>query len=282
MYSVYWLGICICPEGTCSNCGLQVDPFGDHHLSCLGSGDKILRHNSLHNVLFSAARLAALSPQLEAPLLIPTSNSRPADVYLPTWNHGSPAALAWYNSYLSTTAFYTTPSSCHPGTCLDGGPWSESSSTCVCMSASWNSLHPLACWNLRGMVFLSCLHYPGHWASSGCSTWHSATHRDSSLVPASFHLSLARQRCHVDQLLLPCAPFITWYWIIVIICSLFNHLVYFSNHIHSLFISHPINIISLHILCLLYHSIPPLITSYCFVHHFNLFLCIYHLFIIKS
>ena len=42
---------------------------------------------------FSAAQSAALAPQKEFPSLIPGSSSRPADVYLPNWKRGQPAAL---------------------------------------------------------------------------------------------------------------------------------------------------------------------------------------------
>ena len=41
----------------------------------------------------SAAQSAALSPRREVPSLIPGSLSRPADVYLPHWSQGRPAAL---------------------------------------------------------------------------------------------------------------------------------------------------------------------------------------------
>ena len=90
---LYWLGIRLFSEGPCSRCCRHIDPYGDHHLSCLGQSDKITRHNALRDVIFSAARLAALSPKLEAPFLLSGSHSRPADIFLPSWNRGSPAAL---------------------------------------------------------------------------------------------------------------------------------------------------------------------------------------------
>ncbi len=43
--------------------------------------------------LFSAAQSAALSPARETNGLIPESMSRPADIFLPTWHGGRPAAL---------------------------------------------------------------------------------------------------------------------------------------------------------------------------------------------
>ena len=53
----------------------------------------ISRHNAIRDVLFSAARSAALAPTREAPSLVPDSHSRPADILLPTWSRGCPAAL---------------------------------------------------------------------------------------------------------------------------------------------------------------------------------------------
>ena len=47
----------------------------------------------MKDVLFSAAQSAALAPTREAPSLISGSCSRPADIFLPTWKRGMPAAL---------------------------------------------------------------------------------------------------------------------------------------------------------------------------------------------
>ena len=43
--------------------------------------------------MFSAAQSAALSPARETNGLIPESMSRPADIFLPTWHGGRPAAV---------------------------------------------------------------------------------------------------------------------------------------------------------------------------------------------
>ena len=51
------------------------------------------RHNAIRDVVYSAAQSAALAPSKEMPNLIADSLSRPADVFLPTWSHGRPAAL---------------------------------------------------------------------------------------------------------------------------------------------------------------------------------------------
>ena len=69
------------------------DLLGDHQVGCGGNGDRIHRHDSLRDTLFSAAQSAALAPRKEVPSLIPRSSSRPADIFLPNWCGGRPAAL---------------------------------------------------------------------------------------------------------------------------------------------------------------------------------------------
>ena len=90
----YWLGVPLhstpypCPECRCT-----ADPYGDHQVGCGGNGDRIARHNAIRDVIFSAAQSAALAPSKEAPGLVPGSQARPADVFLPSWSLGRPAAL---------------------------------------------------------------------------------------------------------------------------------------------------------------------------------------------
>ena len=81
-------------EGSiCSICQGAADPYGDHHVGCGGNGDRIFRHDSIRDAIFSVAQSAALAPRKEAPSMIPSSRSRPADIYLPNWKRGQPAAL---------------------------------------------------------------------------------------------------------------------------------------------------------------------------------------------
>ena len=90
----YWLGIPLqsnplpCPE-----CRDTADIFGDHQVRCSGNGDRISRHNAIRDVVFSAAQSAALAPSKETPGLLASSLSRPADILLPNWKGGRPAAL---------------------------------------------------------------------------------------------------------------------------------------------------------------------------------------------
>ena len=90
----YWLGVPIFEEGVrCGVCLSTADSFGDHQVGCGGNGDRILRHNSIRDAIFNSACSAALAPRREVPSLIPGSQSRPADIYLPNWERGQPAAL---------------------------------------------------------------------------------------------------------------------------------------------------------------------------------------------
>ena len=90
----YWLGLRLFEDGSiCPICQVAADPFGDHQVGCGGNGDRIHRHDSIRDALFSAAQSAALAPRREVPSLIPGSSSRPADIYLPNWDRGRPAAL---------------------------------------------------------------------------------------------------------------------------------------------------------------------------------------------
>uniref|UniRef100_A0A1X7SKN1 Uncharacterized protein n=1 Tax=Amphimedon queenslandica TaxID=400682 RepID=A0A1X7SKN1_AMPQE len=81
---MYWLGIPLFRSDiVCPLCTRACDPLGDHSVACGGNGDKILRHNSHRNVLFTAAQAAALSPRRETSSIVPRSCSHPADLYLP-------------------------------------------------------------------------------------------------------------------------------------------------------------------------------------------------------
>ena len=69
------------------------DALGDHAVACHGRGDMISRHDCLRDKIFSACSGANLSPDCEQKNLIPETNSRPGDVYLPCWSAEQLAAL---------------------------------------------------------------------------------------------------------------------------------------------------------------------------------------------
>ena len=77
----------------CPFCKSFCDPYDDHQIECGGNKDLIHQHDSIRDALFSSAQSAALCPRKEIPSLIPGSKCRPADIYMPYWTHGKPAAL---------------------------------------------------------------------------------------------------------------------------------------------------------------------------------------------
>ena len=100
MYVILWPATCIYLRTRDSAiirarifCQGAADAYGDHQVGCGGNGDRIHRHDSIREAVYSAAQSAALAPRKEAPSVIPGFSSRPADVYLPNWKRGQPAAL---------------------------------------------------------------------------------------------------------------------------------------------------------------------------------------------
>ena len=94
----------------CPLCDEVVDRFGDHCLTCACGGDRTKRHNLIRNEVFYVCISTGLNPELERPgLLQPrplvgaaqengvarnnNRNRRPADLYIPRWRRGIPAAL---------------------------------------------------------------------------------------------------------------------------------------------------------------------------------------------
>ena len=123
-------------EFFCPFCDAVCDIYMDHALCCAGGGDRTKRHNLVRNQGFRICARAALGPELEKlgllqprPLLgsrgedgsdMPhpddATQRRPADVYLPRWSSGGPAALDFaitsglqIGSLASTAADGTAP-----------------------------------------------------------------------------------------------------------------------------------------------------------------------------
>ena len=75
--------------GPCGACvTMNSDRLGDHAIACGSQGERILRHNSMRDILFQTALQAGLCPAKEEQALIPGKNYRPADVFLPNWRNG--------------------------------------------------------------------------------------------------------------------------------------------------------------------------------------------------
>ena len=148
----YWLGVPLHSSSyPCPECGRVADMFGDHQVGCGGNGDRISRHNAVRDVLFSAAQSAALAPIKEAPSLVPSSSSRPADILLPAWSHGRPAALDVH--IISPLQQQTSvEAATHPGHALDVGVRRKlSSHLSVCRSAGVDFI-PIVAETLGGLA----------------------------------------------------------------------------------------------------------------------------------
>ena len=70
-----------------------LDIYGDYAIACHGRGDAIARHDRIRDKIVSACSSANLSPVVEKKNLIPESQSRPGDIFVPTWKAGKPAAF---------------------------------------------------------------------------------------------------------------------------------------------------------------------------------------------
>ena len=74
----------------CIACGQPQDYFSDHALCCKAMG-VYARHNALRQTLADLVSCAGFACQLEVAL--PGSNLMPADMFVPTFVDGRPAAL---------------------------------------------------------------------------------------------------------------------------------------------------------------------------------------------
>ena len=78
----------------CSACNSALlDTFGDHSLVCASSGDRILRHNAIRDLVYETCKAANLSPKLEPSGLLQDSQQRPGDIVLPIWSCGQKLAV---------------------------------------------------------------------------------------------------------------------------------------------------------------------------------------------
>ena len=78
--------------GKCPTCPKFSDVYEDHAISCGTEGERIGRHNHPRDTLYHTCASAALAPTKEGRALLPWSNTRPADVFLPHWSSGEDTA----------------------------------------------------------------------------------------------------------------------------------------------------------------------------------------------
>ena len=92
----WWLGLPISQGQLCPQCmSHSLDQFGHHALSCKNGPDVVSRHNRVRDTLFEFCQRACLGAQLEAGSSLghEARQTRPADVLIPNWELGKPAAI---------------------------------------------------------------------------------------------------------------------------------------------------------------------------------------------
>ena len=91
----YRLGVHVLDqEIPCPLCKQPINLFGDHATCCMKSGDVIIRHNSLRNLVDSIGTDAQLSPIMEKKgILGNTTGRRPGDVTFQRWAEGKGLAI---------------------------------------------------------------------------------------------------------------------------------------------------------------------------------------------
>ena len=76
-----------CPAAYYSS---ESDKWGDQAIACATDGKKISYYNRLLDAIFHSAAAAATCPTRG---LLPSSEARQADIFLPEWDKGKDAAL---------------------------------------------------------------------------------------------------------------------------------------------------------------------------------------------
>ena len=80
-----------CPSLLCDN---VQDDLSDHAMHCNDDhGIRAGRHDRIRDRIHEEAQRASLNPTKELPGIVPGSNSRPADIYVPHWPDGRRVAF---------------------------------------------------------------------------------------------------------------------------------------------------------------------------------------------
>ena len=82
-------------EKTCPYRSSQLDPLGQHALTCHYAGDVVTRHNCIRDCIADFCGCAHLSPLMEQGCGIGPAKdrSRPADILIPNWSLSRSAAF---------------------------------------------------------------------------------------------------------------------------------------------------------------------------------------------
>ena len=78
-----------CPK--CKSCVLDV--YGQHAQNCKTGGAPTSRHNKIRDLLFSQCQASVLAPRKEVQNLLDNTGEKPADIFIPSWSNGCPAAI---------------------------------------------------------------------------------------------------------------------------------------------------------------------------------------------
>ena len=93
----YWLGLCLMVHGTpCPFCASEkmANLMGNNYFGCGGNGGRIHWHDSLRYVLFCCCSICCpCSTEESSHFDFWLCHSCPANVFLPNWSRGCPAAL---------------------------------------------------------------------------------------------------------------------------------------------------------------------------------------------
>jgi hypothetical protein len=87
----YKLGLQVLPSpAPCSanGCNALMDCQGLHAMRCGAEGDRVVRHNNLHNFFFKECKKALVAPVLEPTNLMRNCGERPADWGIPDFRPG--------------------------------------------------------------------------------------------------------------------------------------------------------------------------------------------------
>ena len=92
--AAYRLGVPVVPhEISCPLCMQTIDKLGDHAACCERTGDNIVRHNRVRDLLARFCSEGLLSPVVELRNILSESGHRPGDVTVPNWRDGRPLAI---------------------------------------------------------------------------------------------------------------------------------------------------------------------------------------------
>eukprot|EP00731_Ephydatia_muelleri_P006442 Em0003g690a len=160
----WWLGIDLFSGEKCPCClALSLDPLGHHALTCRHNGDVVSRHNRVRDVFFESCRQAGIGGQMEvgSGLGHDGRRTRPADVLVPNWVLGKPAAFD------ITVTLSLTPITLHEASVTSGSTAQvaenrkHASNDAKCSELGWVCV-PLAveaygCWGPEAQTNLSRL-----------------------------------------------------------------------------------------------------------------------------